>query len=76
MLKLDEYLAIDPLYILLGSKLFELLHRPDPPPIDVITARMQDAVKRMSAEDKQAVLANCRYLGAYVSAVQKAVGGH
>ena len=51
----DDILAIDPLYILLGPKIFELLHRPDPPPIDVITGRVQDAVKHMSAQDKVSV---------------------
>jgi hypothetical protein len=73
---LDDIVAIDPLYVLLGPKIFELLHRPDPPPIDVITARVQDAVKHMSADDKKAVLAKCKMLGAYIGVLQKAVGGH
>ena len=67
-----EYEIVDPLALILSPHIYQIIHLPDPPPD--LRAKLQEAVKEMSAKDRQQALARVKILAAYTNAVIKALG--
>jgi hypothetical protein len=65
--------AIDPLAVLLGStsKIYVALTLPDPPPPDVWTTQIREAVAGMTRTERAAALARVKALGAGIDILQK-----
>jgi len=66
-----QYVAIDPLALLLSPSVYVKLTLPDPPPIEVLRREIQVLVKEMDATEKRVALTRAKALGAYAKALEK-----
>jgi hypothetical protein len=67
---IEHKVKINPLALLLPGY-FIKIHLPDPPPIDVIQAQVQKAVKGMAPAEKKVLQNKVKALKAYITAVEK-----
>lgn len=72
-----QFVAIDPLALLLSPSVYVRLTLPDPPPIEVLRREIQAMVKDMDAGERKSALARAKALGAFAKALEKelAAGG-
>lgn len=73
MADIPEYLAIDPLALILSSAAYIRLTLPDPPPDEVISAQMKQVAAQLKGDERKQALARARVLGAYANALQRAL---
>jgi hypothetical protein len=66
-------IEIDPIAFLLPGY-FIKIHLPDPPPIDVIQAQVQKAVKGMAPAAKKVLQNKVKVLNTYIRAIEKVLG--
>jgi len=62
-----NFVAIDPLALLLSSSVYIRLTLPDPPPPEVLRA----LIREMDASERKALQARVKALGAFVKGVEK-----
>jgi len=65
---------MDPLALLLSPEVNVRLHLADPPPDDVIAARVEKLVRGLKPQERQGILARAKVLSAYANAVQNTMG--
>ncbi|HVM81028.1 MAG TPA: hypothetical protein VMU06_18550 [Stellaceae bacterium] len=70
---MDQYVAIDPLALLLRPDIYIRLHLPDPPPPDIWIAQVRAIVKTMTSAERQAALTRAKALGTYANALAKEI---
>jgi hypothetical protein len=73
MANISDYLAIDPLALILTNEAYVRLTLPDPPPIDVLVKQMRQVAGQLKADEKKVILARARMLGAYANAMERAL---
>jgi hypothetical protein len=70
---IPEYLAIDPLALILSNEVYVRLTLPDPPPDEVISAQMRQVAAQLKGDERKQALAKARILGAYARGMEKAL---
>ncbi len=65
---------IDPLTLLFGPEVNVRLRLADPPPAEVIAARVRQLVRGLNPREKEEALARARVLMTYANAVQNSLG--
>lgn len=68
-----RYVAVDPLSLVLRNDIYIRLHLPDPPPIDVLERELRNAVKEMSAKERDSARAKVKAFVAMAHAMEKAL---
>jgi hypothetical protein len=68
---LHEFLAVDPLALILRSDIYVRLHLPRPLPIEILQDQVKEAVRGMSAEERSSSLTHVRSLAKLVNAVEQ-----
>ena len=66
-----NFVAIDPLALLLSPSVYVRLTLPDPPPPEVLRREIQALVKNMDAAEKKAAATRAKALGAFAKALEK-----
>jgi murein DD-endopeptidase MepM/ murein hydrolase activator NlpD len=66
-----QWVAVDPLSLILSGAVYVRLTLPDPPPIEPLTQQVREAIAGMSREDRLQALAELRKLEPYVEALEK-----
>ena len=62
-----NFVAIDPLALVLSSSVYVRLTLPDPPPIEVLRA----LIREMDATERRSALARAKSLGAFAKSLEK-----
>ena len=73
MTAISDYVAIDPLALLLPSAVYVRLVEKFHPHVPKV-AEILEAAKGMTADDRAFVLSRARLLGAHAKAVEEAIG--
>jgi hypothetical protein len=73
MADISEYLAIDPLALILSNAAYVRLTLPDPAPDEVIFAQMKQVAAQLKGNERNQALAKARVLGAYARGLEKAL---
>jgi hypothetical protein len=73
MADISEYLAIDPLALILSNAAYVRLTLPDPAPDEVISAQMRQVAAQLKGDERKQALARARILGAYARGLEKAL---
>jgi hypothetical protein len=73
---MDQYVAIDPLALLLRSDVYVRLHLPDPPPPDVWVAQIRGIIKTMSSAERRAASGRAKALVAFANVLEKELAAH
>ena len=63
--------AIDPLALLLRSDIYAKLKLPDPPPVEVFKAQIEEVIQKMRPEEKEQALALLKIFRAYAAALEQ-----
>src|ERR1041385_8114447 len=64
---------MNPLILLLSPEVNVRLHLADPPPPEIIAARVKKLVRGLKPEERQGILARAKVLTAYANAVQNSL---
>jgi hypothetical protein len=75
MADISEYLAIDPLALILSNAAYVRLTLPDPAPDEVIGAQMKQVAAQLKGDERKQALAKAKIIGAYARGLEKALGG-
>jgi murein DD-endopeptidase MepM/ murein hydrolase activator NlpD len=70
---LGQYVAIDPLALVLSNAVYVKLTLPDPPPIEVVRARLAAMLQRMSPAERKQTLANVQQWTRWLEGVQREI---
>jgi hypothetical protein len=73
MADFSEYLAIDPLALILSNAAYVRLTLPDPAPDEVISAQMKQVASQLKGDERRQALARARILGAYARGLERAL---
>lgn len=65
--------AIDPLALILSDAVYVRLTLPDPPPIDLLTDQVDQAVSRMSADERKRAEARADAMAEYAKALKRSL---
>jgi hypothetical protein len=71
-----QYVAIDPLALLLSPSVYVRLTLPDPPPPDVLAKEIALLVHGMDATEIRVATVRVKALRGYVESMEKALAAH
>jgi hypothetical protein len=70
-----DWRAVDPLSLILAYKVYVALTLPDPPPEEILRARIQERVEAMTPAERRHALGEARKLRTYADALEKELRG-
>ena len=68
-----QYATVDPLALILPGYIYAKINLPNPPPVEVIVARLRKSVRPRGRGEAESLLSQLRPVGSFVESLQRAI---